>query len=1078
MKRIILLIVGIAIVLLCSNNSIFAQGSTTSAMNGRVFSEGTNETLPGSTVIALHEETGFKYATITDAQGYFRLPNMNVGGPYKLTVSFVGYNTFEQTNIYLTLGQTLKINVKLLEDIQKLMEVQIVANRYDNDIFDGNRTGAETVVDAKAINNMPSVARDLSDFTRMTPMASITDQGGINIAGMNSRYNSIFIDGAVNNDVFGLADNGSNGGQIGISPISIDAIEQIQIVIAPFDIRNSGFAGGGINAVTKSGTNKFKGSAYYYMRNENLAGKTPTDNEDIDREKLDEFSAKTYGVTVGGPIIKNKLFFFANIEIQDEETPQPYNFVDYVGDASTEDLNALISKLNGYGYDPGTYLNNTKELKGQKFLVRLDYNLSEKHKLMFRHHYTKGESTSPNRSSSSRINFANGGIYFPSLTNSTSLELKSYFGDNYSNKLLFGYTSVTDDRDPMGNDFSKVYIENGDGDIVFGSEEYSTANKLDQKIFTITDDFQIYKGKHTITIGTHNEFYDMYNLFVRQNYGVYYYDSLDQFLNDIRATDYANSYSVVDDITGDGSAAAADFKFMQLGFYIQDEFEVTDNLKFTGGIRVDIPIFSESPAVDNNFNNVTIDSIESYGYDMSKYKAGQMPTSQFLVSPRVGFNWDVNGDQKTQLRGGLGIFTSRIPFVWPGAAYSNNGLMIGNTYQSNVVFNPDVNNQYTSTDFDPTATDVPSGDMNLFADDFKFPQVFRVNLAVDQKLPWGLIGTLEGLYSKTINNILYYNYNNKPSTENITGGPDNRPKYNRYDPIDGTYGYIMVAENTNEGYSYNFTAQLQKPFENGLTGSIAYTYGSAKAVFDGTSSQNSSQWRYMEQSAGRNNVGLTYSDFDLGSRVVSAISYKLEYLDHASTTISLFYNGQSGKRFSYTYKNYRLTNENSKDMDLIYIPEIAADINLIDILNSDGTVDVSAAQQWTDLDDYIKQEKYLSEHRGEYSERNGSRLPWQNIMDLRIAQEFYIEAAGTKHKLEITFDVFNFTNLLNKDWGRRYYANYYDNIRLINFQGFEADGTTPTFTFSRPDNDEPWDIDDSGISSSRWQAQLGVRYTF
>jgi outer membrane receptor for ferrienterochelin and colicin len=1074
MKKFTLLI----FVLFLVNSLAFSQGSTTSGVNGQVISAASNETLPGATVIALHTETGFQYATTTDNQGFFRLPNMNVGGPYKLTISFVGYNTFEQGDIYLTLGQTLKISPKLVEDIETLSEIVIAVNRYDNDIFDGNRTGAETVVNSEAITSLPSVARDLSDFTRLTPMASVTSNGGINIAGMSSRYNSIFIDGAVNNDVFGLADNGSNGGQVGISPLSIDAIEQFQVVVAPFDVRHGGFAGGGINAVTKSGTNKFKGTGYYFMRNENMAGKTPTNNESVDPEKLDPFTAKTYGVSLGGPIIENKLFFFVNAEIQDEQTPQPFDFADYNGDATQADIEALSAKLNGMGYNPGGFLNTSEELKGQKFLARFDYNLSEKHKLMFRHHYTKGESTSPSRSSSGSIRYANGGVYFPSTTNSTAIELKSYLSDKLSNKLLIGYTSVVDDRDPIGGDFPRVEISNGSGDIIFGSEEYSTANELRQKIFTVTNDLQLYKGKHTFTFGTHNEFYDIYNTFIRQNYGVYYYDDLSQFMTDQPATDYARSYSVVDDVTGDGTAAAADFKFMQLGFYAQDEIEVSDKLKVTAGLRVDIPIFNQQPDEDVNFNTVTIPLIEAEGYDMDGFKAGQMPTAQIMVAPRVGFNYDLNGDQTTQIRGGLGIFTSRIPFVWPGASYNNNGLMVGNTYQSNVVFQSDINNQYTSTDFDATATDVPSGDMNLFHEDFKFPQVFRTNIAVDQKLPWGMIGTFEAMYSKTLNNVHYYNYNMKHSTENLTGGPDNRPIYNRYDPVDGTYGYIMVGENTNEGFTYNLTAQLQKPFDNGLTASLAYTYGRAKAVNDGTSSQNSSQWRYMEQSGGRNFVDLTYSDFDMGSRIVGHVSYKFDYLDHGSTTISLFYNGQSGKRFSYTYNNYRLTNENSKDMDLIYIPDVQSDINLVDIMNDDGTVAVSAAQQWTDLDAFIDQDKYLSENRGGYSERNGARLPFTNIIDLRIAQDFYIEAGGRTHTLQLTFDVFNFTNMINKEWGRVYFANYYDNIRLIRFAGFEADGTTPTFTFERPDNDEPWDIDDAGINSSRWQAQFGVRYIF
>ncbi|NOZ45552.1 MAG: TonB-dependent receptor [Chlorobi bacterium] len=1055
---------------------VYGQGSTTAGLNGRVVNGDTGETLPGATVLAVHQGTGFQYGGITDADGYFRLPNLNVGGPYKITVSFVGYHNYEQDNVYLSLGQTLKLNVKLTEDSKELSEVVIVGSR--NDLFDGNRTGAQTVVDEDVVRNMPTVARDLSDFTRLTPMASITSGGGINIAGMNSRYNSIYIDGAINNDVFGLADNGSNGGQIGISPISIDAIEQFQVVIAPFDVRQGGFAGGGINAVTRSGTNKFKGSVYYFMRNENLAGKTPTDDESVDKVKLDPFSTATYGFRLGGPIIENKLFFFANAELQKEETPQPYDFNTYIGDASRADIESLISKVNGLGYDPGGYENTTKTLDGTKFLIKFDYNINKSNKLMLRHSYTKGVSTSPSRSSSSRINFANGGVYFPSTTNSTALELKSYLSESFSNKFILGYTTVRDQRDPIGDNFPKVKIRDGNGDIYFGSEEYSTANQLDQNIFTLTDNFQLYKGRHTFTFGTHNEFYSIYNLFIRQNFGVYEYDSLSQFMTDVNASDFYRSYSVIDNITGDGSAAAADFNAIQLGFYAQDEIDVNDKLKVTAGLRIDIPIFPQNPEEDTHFNSATIDSITQWGYDMQGAKAGQMPKPQFMFSPRVGFNYDLMGDQSAQLRGGIGIFTSRIPFVWPGAAYNNNGLMVGNTFQSDVAFNPDWNNQPTSTTFDPTATDVPSGDINLFAENFKFPQVMKIDLAFDKKLPMGLIGSVEVMYTKTLNNVYYQNFNIKPSVKNLTGTGDTRPIFNRYDEVDDTYGYIMLATNTNKGYTTNFTVQLQRPADQGLSVSIAYTYGNAFAVNDGTSSQNSSQWRYMEQSSGRNYVGLTRSDFDLGHRIVGYLSYSKEYIGHLATTVSLFYNGQSGKTFSYTYNNYRLTNENSKDMDLIYVPADQNDIHLIDI-GSPGDDDyVSAADQWKDLNEYIEQDAYLSTRRGKYSERNGARLPFVNIFDFRFSQDLYTDFANRRNTLQFTFDLFNLGNLINDTWGRRYYANYYGNIRLIKFKQFQADGTTPEFTFTRPKNDAPWDIDDSGINSSRWQAQIGIRYIF
>lgn len=1072
-KLLILLVTGLLPVVL-----LFGQGSTTSGLNGRV-TDKNGETLPGATVVALHKGTGFQYARITDADGYFRLPNMNVGGPYKVTISFVGYHEYKKDSIYLTLGQTFKLNVSLTEDIEELEAVVITAIK--NDMFDGNMTGAQTVIDEKAITTLPTVARDLSDFTRLTPMANITSGGGINIAGMNSRYNSVYFDGAINNDVFGLADNGTNGGQIGISPISIDAIEQIQVVVAPFDVRQGGFTGGSINAVTRSGSNNFNGSAYYFMRNEKFAGITPTDNPNVEQVKLDQFSAQTYGFRLGGPIIKNKLFFFVNGELQNDETPQPFDFNDYDGDASKADMDSLVSKLKGLGYDPGSFENTTRQLLGTKFLARIDYNLNKNHKLMFRHSYTKGISTTPGRSRSTKINFENGGedmngIIFNSTTNSSALELKSYLGDMMSNKLIIGYTRVRDQRDPMGDNFPNVLIKDGAGKIEFGSEKFSTANQLDQNIFTITDNFQLYKGEHTITFGTHNEFYSIYNLFMAANFGAYEYDSLAQFMNDYNTKVYWTSYSVVDDVTGDGSAAAAEFNAMQLGFYAQDEWAFSEKLNLTGGLRIDIPIFPKDPEEDKHFNTATRDSIEQWGYDMSDVAAGQMPKPQLMFSPRFGFNYDLKGDQTTQIRGGAGIFTSRIPFVWPGAAYNNNGLTIGGTYQykPDTTFVSQWDNQPTATDFNPTDT-IPSGEINLFVKNFKYPQVLKLNVAIDKKLPWGLIGTVELMFAKTLNNVMYKNYNLKPSVDSLrlTGTPDNRPTYDRKDEVDDTYTYIIIGSNTNKGYTSNFTAQIQKPFNNGLTASLAYTYGTAYAVFDGTSSRNQSQWRKIENSSGRNNVGLTRSDFDLGSRIIGFLSYELEHKKNSSTTISLFYNGQSGIPFSYVYNNGTdLTNEASKEMALIFVPKTQSDIILVD---NGG---VSAQEQWVALDEYIEQDKYLSTRRGKYAERNGGRLPFTNIFDLRITKDIFTNFGNRKNTLQLTFDIFNLGNLLNNKWGRRYYTNADNNIGLIKFEQFQADGTTPEFTFTRPENDEPWSVDDVGINSSRWQGQIGIRYLF
>lgn len=1050
-----------------STNTLFAQGSTTSGINGRVLAEATNEALPGATIVAVHQETGTQYACITGSDGYFHLPNMNVGGPYTITVSFVGYHPFKKDNVYLSLGQTFKLNVKLIEDVQKLMEVKIVAKKYKNDIFDGNRTGAQTVVDHEEIQKMPSISGDLNDFTRLTPQANLTGSG-ISIAGMNNRYNSLMIDGTVNNDVFGLAANGMNGGQTGISPISIEAVQQFQVVIAPYDVRQGGFVGGGINAVTKSGTNKLKGMVYYKFRNQNLAGKTP-DVADSLRKKLPDFTAKTYGVNVGGPIIKNKAFFFVNAEFQKDQTPQPFNFADYRGNATQADLTTLTNKLLGYGYNPGGYLNNTKELNGKKFLVRFDINLNKNNKLMIRNQYTYGEAISPSASNSKNINFYNHGYYFPSTTNTSAIELKSRFTNDFSNDLKIGYSSVLDDRNPLGDKFPGLTIYDGSGKIYTGSDIYSTGNKLTQKILTFTDNFEIYKGQHTITLGTHNEYYDIYNLFMRRAFGDYTYNHLQDFLNDSTSDDYRLSYSLNDNIRGDGSNAAAKFNFMQLGFYVQDEYQATENLKVTAGLRVDIPIFTDSPKEIPGFNDTTITKL-STDYDLKGAKSGSMPKSQFLFSPRIGFNWDVNGDQSTQIRGGIGIFTSRVPFVWPAGSYTNNGMMIGDyRVRGGQPFNPNWETQVKPTG----ATAATGSQIDLYAENFKFPQMFRTNVAVDKKLPGNMIATFEVLYTKTLNNVLWKDVNVKPAWGNATGTPDNRPLFKTYhNDIEPNYGQIMLGDNTNKGYTYSITAKLEKKFNFGLSTSIAYTYGHSESIFDGTSSQNSSQWNYLVSSpVPRNSAELGISSFDMGSRIIGTLSYSKELLNHLKTSVSLFYNGQSGAPFSYIYNdNGSFVNEAHNGPELIYIPK-----NQTDIIFT-GTA-AEQASQWADLDAFIKQDKYLSEHRGEYAERNAARLPWTNIIDFHFSQDLYVNALDRRQTLKFTFDVFNIGNMLNKDWGRRYYSSH-GNVSLIKFEGMESDGTTPTFSFNRPKDDRPWYVNDSGLYSSRWQAQVGVRYIF
>ena len=1102
-----LLLFSAALVLICGE--VLAQGSTTASMRGRI-TDANGEGLPGATVRAVHTPTGSEWGNVTDLDGYFRLPSMNVGGPYTVEVSFVGFDTYTKDNIFLTLGQTYNLNQNLEENTTELEAVVISANQ--GDIFDGNRTGASTFIGTETIETLPTVGRSIGDFVRLTPQASITEGNdglSLSIGGQNNRYNAIYIDGAVNNDVFGLAGSGTNGGQTGVTPISLDAIEQFNVNIAPFDVRQSGFAGGSISAVTRSGSNEVEGSAYYYFQNEKLAGITPQeDGESLEETRLPDFISQTFGFRVGAPIVKNKLFVFANAELQRDEIPQPFQFAEYTGDATEAEVNALISHLtNNLNYDPGTYTDNTTFLDSDKFLIKFDWNASKDHKVSLRHSYTEARNLEARSSNNTSIQFQNGSEFFNSTTNSTALELKSSLGSNMSNHLTVGATIVRDDRDPYDNSndgpsrpFPAVFIDDGRGDLRFGSETFSTANLLDQDVITINNNFEYYKGKHTFLAGVNAEFYTVTNLFIPFNYGDYGWErsetigasNIQDFIDGQPADDYIRSYSLRDNVTGDESIAGVKFNGALFGFYVQDEYQATDNLKLTLGLRGDIQSFDDTPE-NVEFNNNTIPTLEAEGYDLEGAQTGQFIKPQFYFSPRFGFNYDLNGDQKTQIRGGWGVFTSRFPLVWPGGAFNNNGVNRGTVldFQLNdaALVLRDFDNQPVGIDDDGnvlTSIDPnnvsPSGDIDLFAEDFKIPQVWKANLAVDQKLGfWGLIGTVEGLFTKTINAVYYQNVNlGREPVGFLAGTPDDRPIFNRRDEVDDTYGRIILATNTSKGYSYNVSATVTKPFENGFSGSLSYSFGDAYSIYDGTSSQNSSQWRGIFSVDGRNSFNEAWrSDFAQGSRVLANVSYRKEYGGLFGSQITLFYEGRSGSPFSYIYGGgQNITNEDSRNRALVYIPRDESEIILVD------TDDLTAAQQWEALDAYIENDDYLSENRGSYAVRNSNRLPFENVIDLKFLQDFYLEMAnGKRNTLQFSFDIFNFTNFLSSSWGKRYRQQGFG-VELLEFEGF-ADGTTnvPTYSFSpfndiEPNEQQYGNFDDAGLISARWRMQLGLRYIF
>ncbi|MFC7356323.1 carboxypeptidase regulatory-like domain-containing protein [Jejudonia soesokkakensis] len=1076
MKKLLLLF----LFMIVATTASIAQGVTTSSINGKAI-DNLGEPLTGANVVAVHTPSGTKYGAITDFDGFYRIVNMRVGGPYTITYTYVGFEDIVKNNIYLQLGDSENIDVTMTEAANALEEV-VITGTGRGGVFDSGNTGTETNVSTREINALPSVTRGIGDFVRKTPQALVTEGGSISLAGQNNRYNSIYLDGTVNNDVFGLAGSGTNGGQTGVNPLSIDAIESFQVNLSPFDVRQSGFSGGAINAITRSGTNRTEGSAYYFYRNQDLAGKTPGAIEAETREKLADFSAKLYGARLGGAIIKDKLFYFINYERQDEETPQPFNVGEYDGDSTIQEINDLRQGLiDTYGYDPGSFADNTSALTSDKLTVRLDYNINDKNSITAKHNYVKAENVSPNSSNSRTINFFNRGVFFPSTTNSTSVEWNTTNGSNLSNNLILGYTTVLDDRDPLGNPFPAVRVRDGSASIFFGSEPFSTANLLDQKVFTVANNFNIFSGVHNITLGGNFEYTDVRNVFVAQNFGDYTFQSLDDFNtyldgiagNEVPSDDFFYNYSLGGGI-GDDSQGAGEFEYTQVGFYAQDEVDFTDDLKITVGLRADVPFFSEG-TVNDDFNNRTIPLLEANGKNLQGAKVGQAIKSKLHLSPRIGFNWDVNGERNTQVRGGIGVFTSRIPLVWPGGTYSNNGVAQGFSANfllpNDQLFNPDINDQTQTV---APGSGAVGGNVDLFAPDFKLPQTMKYNIAIDQKLPFGgLVLGADFLYNDVITNVRYENLNVKGPVGQLNGA-DDRFYYDRRDEVDDTYGRIILGSNTGLGYSYNATVTLTKPFRDGFSGQVAYTYGDGEFLFEGTSSQNSSQWRNRNTVNGKNRDNFaTNSDFATGHRITSNALYELEWNDNFKTTFGLFYTGQEGSRYSYVYNEGRdLLNDDSRDNALIYIPRDASEITLVPLELGDGTI-VSPEAQWAALNQFIENDDYLSGRRGQYAENNGSRGPWSHIIDLKFLQDFALNFGENRHAFQLSLDIFNFTNLLNKDWGVREFVP--SNLGILTT---ESDGPDPEFTFNPSFLDGIEEIDDSGTQSSRWQMQVGLRYLF
>lgn len=1083
-KRLLFLIV----MFFSLTSAVMAQ-ITTSGISGKVTSKG--EEVIGATITATHQPSGTIYRGLTNLDGRFTIQGMRVGGPYKVEIAYLGKQTKTFEGVMLHLGEVEDLSCKLEADAKELQEVVVVGKAGLN----GTKTGAAQSLTSRQIADMPSITHGIADVARLNPQLTTSSNGAMSFAGTNNRYNSFMIDGAMNNDVFGLTADGSNGGQAGAQPVSMETIEQIQINVAPFDVRQSGFTGGAINAITKSGTNKFHGSVYGFGNNQNLIGHHyPYSDGTGYAPKYQEQQEYQWGLTLGGPIIKDKLFFFFNFEDANKKYPNINGYGQTGSRVLKEEADDVLAKIKAMakkqGIDyTGSYGNPDIYTKSRKYGAKIDWNINDFNKFSFRWSYVDAQQLN-NVSGASSLNDDNYYYPFNSKTHSFTAELQSRISPKISNEARASYVRVRDER-AVSNPFPMISLQVTGGTVNIGNERSSMANQLDQDIYTIEDNLTWYKGNHTFTFGTHNEFYKFANLFIQDANGTYNFANLehfnkyyDDFMNNNLDPTYAYfkqyRFGMANTaVTGDPRWKAP-FSAGQLGFYAQDKWNATPSFQLTYGLRMEIPLFFDTPTANTGFNEYA--AKRNWGV-RTDHKLSSRP----LWSPRVGFRWDINNDRRYILRGGIGIFTGRIPYVWISNNFTNTGIQMSK-YS---VYNPkglemqfDPNKQTENADKLKAAG---SQEVNIFADNFKFAQTLKLNLGFDFKA-LGIDWTAEAIYSKTLNDIYYKNLSIEETGKTFgqeTGYEwDNRPMFTT--TTKGTpYAYVYGLYNTNKGYTVNLSLKAEKHFNFGLDLMASYTWTRSMSVNSGTSSVAGSNWMFNTTYRNPNNPELGFSAYNVPHNIQASAYYHVAYGSSKQwqSTIGLIYQAKSGS--PYVIEMYGdMNGDGARGNDLMWIPTdeqidkmhfVATTVNnsnntyplITRVLGEGYKGNLSEEQQRALLKQWIAEDSYMRDHRGQYFERYADNLAFEHHFDLHFAQKYSFKVAGQINSLELSFDIINLGNLLNKDWGHTYGDGFGRYFSPFNYEGdgmFKFDGTHVNRDYNS--------------YNSRWRGQIGLRYTF
>ena len=1072
------------VALIISSATIIQAQVTTSSMSGRVTdAEGA---VIGATVIATHESSGTTYGTVTNLEGRFNLNGMRVGGPYTVEVTYIGYGAYTANNITLSLGENYSLNVVLSEETTTLGEVVVTALRTK---FSNQKTGAVTNITNAQIDNLPTVSRNIMDVTRLSPYGG----NGMSFGGADGRSSNFTVDGANFNNNFGLSDGLPGGG----NPISLEAIEEMQVVIAPYDVRQTNFIGGGVNAITKSGTNTFKASAYIYHRNENLRGDAVRGEQIEGARERDRNTS--YGFTFGGPIIKNKLFFFVNGELAKTPTvanrwkastdgvADPDNYISRTTESDMKKVSDFVK--NKYGYDPGSYTNFPADESNEKLLARLDWNITNQHRLALRYNYTKNlRWSSPNassmdggprmseaRMSQASMAFANSMYSQDNLVHSFSFDLNSRLSDNLSNQLLATYSKLDDMRGSPSSPFPFIDILKDDQAYMsLGYELFTWNNGVHNDVFNIKDEVIYYLGNHKFIGGISYEYKMADNSYMRNGTGYYRYRSLDDFLQERTPEVVSLTYGYDGELN-----PAARVRSSTIGVYAQDDWSFNERFKLSYGLRVDGLIF-------NNDDLITNKAIQELDYSGRSIDTGKWPSTSITFSPRVGFVWDAYGDNSVKVRGGTGLFSGNLPLVFFTNMPTNGGMV---QYQAQINDANAAKKGFTMDEFagslitdaselqqklvglgypntiSPEDGSVPSS-IAAVDPDFKMPQVWKTSLAVDYSFPtaFPFSATVEGIFNKTVNGVSISDW----STPSVGGfarfnGIDNRPIY-----PDGyrTNTKAFVLENTSRGYGWSGNITLNAQPTKWLSMMAAYTHTVAKDVTGMPGSNAESAFTYVPTVEGPNHIKLHNSQYNTPNRLVASLTAS----DKSGNHYSLIYEGWQGGR-NYSYMTANDINGDGYNYDAIYVPtdeEVAS--NQFRFVSPDDQ---------TRFMDYVHSNDYLKNQQGKYAEPYSLYSPWVHRIDFSYKHDFVVNVGKTINKLQLSLDIKNAMNLFNSKWGVAKYLNQDigSEARILKYEGADADGVA---TYSTPAsiNGNTETFTSSYTLGQTWYASIGVKYIF